>query len=57
LLDDLGISREIMLREAMRFAPHVIKVLNKKKLLEPVIRRNLARFYHSDAARAVLGAR
>ena len=56
LLTDLGINREIMLREALRFAPHVIKVLNRKKLLEPVIRRNLARFYHSDAALAVLGA-
>ena len=57
LLTDLGIGREVMLREALRFAPHVIKTLNRKKLLEPVIRRNLARFYHSDAARAVLGAR
>lgn len=57
LLDDLGISRQIMLREAMRFAPHVIKVLNRKKILEPVIRRNLARFYHSPAAKAVLAAR
>jgi hypothetical protein len=57
LLDDLGIDRAIMLREAMRFAPHVIKALNKKKLLEPVIRRNLARFYHSAAARVILDAK
>lgn len=56
LLDDLGISRDMMLREAMRFAPPVIKALNKKKMIEPVIRRNLARFYHSDAARAILKA-
>lgn len=57
LLNDLGITRDMMLREAMRFAPPVIKALNKKKMIEPVIRRNLARFYHSDAARAVLDAR
>lgn len=57
LLDDLGITRSMMVREAMRFAPPVIKALNKKKMIEPVIRRNLARFYHSDAARAVLDAR
>jgi hypothetical protein len=47
----------MMVREAMRFAPPVIKALNKKKMIEPVVRRNLARFYHSDAARAVLDAR
>jgi hypothetical protein len=57
LLDDLGVTRSMMVREAMRFAPPVIKALNKKKMIEPVIRRNLARFYHSDAARAVLDAR
>ena len=57
LLDDLGINRNMMLREAMRFAPPVIKALNKKKMIEPVVRRNLARFYQSDAARAILDAR
>lgn len=55
LLADLGITRDIMQREALRFAPHVLKMLSKKKLLEPVVRRNLARFYHSPAALAVLG--
>lgn len=54
LLDDLGITRDIMLAEAMHYAPHVLKALNRKKLLEPAIRRNLQGFYHSAAARAIL---
>lgn len=55
LLDDLGVTRSMMVREAMRFAPPVVKALNKKKMIEPLVRRNLARFYHSDAAREILG--
>lgn len=54
LLEDLGITRDIMLAEAMHYAPHVLKALHRKKLLEPAIRRNLERFYHSSAARAIL---
>lgn len=56
LLDDIGIIRELMLAEALRYAPAAIKGLKRKKLLEPFIRRNLARFYHSDSAAAVLSA-
>ena len=54
LLQDLGITREMMLAEAMRYAPHVVKALNRKKLLEPVIRRNLQDFYQSAAAQKIL---
>ena len=54
LLGEIGISRELMLGEAMRYAPPVLKVLQRKKLLEPLIRRNLERFYRSEAAAAVL---
>jgi hypothetical protein len=56
LLDDLGIGREVMVREAMRFGPHVLKVLKRKKLLEPIVRRLLGRFYHSGAVEKVLAA-
>jgi hypothetical protein len=55
LLADIGITREKMLDEALRYAPHVIKVLNKKKLLEPLIRRNLEPFYRSAAVEKILG--
>ena len=44
----------MMLAEAMRYAPHVVKALNRKKLLEPVIRRNLQDFYQSEAAQKIL---
>ena len=44
----------MMLAEAMRYAPHVIKALNRRKLLEPAIRRNLESFYQSEAALAIL---
>lgn len=55
LLEDLGIGRQQMLDEALRYAPSVIKVLGKKKLLEPIVRRRLAGFYASPALAAVLG--
>lgn len=52
LLDDLGITPEMMIEEGLRFAPPVIATLQKKKLLTPLIRRQLADFYASpDVAR------
>lgn len=55
LLDELGITRELMLREAMRYATHVVPVLKRRKLLEPAIRRLLADFYASKAVAELLG--
>ncbi len=54
LLDEVGIHRETMIEEAMRYAPPVIRMLKKKKLLEPRIRRQLEKFYLSDEAKAIL---
>lgn len=54
LLDEMGVTRDMMIAEAMHYAPHVLKALNKKKLLEPLVRRQLEPFFHSDAARALL---
>ncbi len=54
LLAEVGIDQGILQREAMRFAPHVIQVLQARNLLEPRLRRQLQRFYESDAAQAVL---
>lgn len=56
LLADFGITRELMLAEALRYAPSVLRALKKKKLLEPIVRRNLERFYLSGAVEAVLKA-
>jgi hypothetical protein len=49
ILDEMGITRDIAIRDAMRFAPPVLAMLKKKKLLEPIVRRNLEGFYQSAA--------
>lgn len=54
LLSEVGVDADIMLTEAMRYGPHVLKVLKKKKLLEPLLRRRLESFYHSGQAAAIL---
>ena len=54
LLDEVGVTRDMMLADAMRFAPPVIAALQKKRLLEPAIRRQLAGFYASPEATAIL---
>lgn len=55
LLEDLGISRPIMLAEAMRFGPHVLTALHAQGLIEPFVRRMLERFYGSGRVEQVLG--
>lgn len=54
LLDEIGITRDIAMREAMRFAPPVIAMLERKNMLEPVLRRNLEGFYTSAAVAKIL---
>ncbi|MES0873830.1 hypothetical protein [Sinimarinibacterium thermocellulolyticum] len=54
LLDEIGVTRQMMLDEAMHFAPHVLKVLKRKKLLEAILRRGLEGFYRSGAVERVL---
>jgi hypothetical protein len=57
LLTDLGITREIMLGEAYRFAPHAVALLHREGLLERRVRALLAPFYASGAVERVLAAR
>jgi len=54
ILREIGITAEMMHEDALTFAPHVIKALEKKKLLEPLIRDALAEYYQSDALSTVL---
>lgn len=54
ILDEMGITREIAIRDAMRFAPPVLAMLKKKNLLEPILRRNLEGFYQSKAVTTIL---
>lgn len=56
LLDEVGIGEEVLVAEAMRFAPPVLEALKTKKLLEPIVRRNLEGFYASPTAAAILKA-
>lgn len=54
LLEDLGVTQSHIVDEVRRYVPSVIKVLKKKKLLEPIVRRRLAGFYSSPALSAAL---
>ena len=56
LVDEMGITKEIMMGEAMRYLPHVVRMLKHKKMLEPLLRRNLESFYRSQAVTAILAA-
>jgi hypothetical protein len=57
LLEEIGITREIMRTEAMRFAPTAIGALHGEGLLEPMVRSWLEPFYRSGAVADILGAR
>ncbi len=54
ILDDIGVTPEMMLAEAMQFAPPVINLLRERGLLEAAVRRGLVDFYRSDAVRAIV---
>ena len=54
LLEDIGVTRDMMVRDGMRFLPQVIEALRAKGLLAPAIRRQLEDFYRSDAVAAIL---
>lgn len=50
LLDEMGVSRELILQDVLRFGAPALAALKKKKLLEPMLRRWLSPFYTSAAA-------
>lgn len=54
LLLDLGVGREDMIEEALRFGPPVIALLDERGYLESVLRRRLIPFYTSDQFREAL---
>lgn len=54
LLEEIGITREMLVADAMRFAPKALEGLRRPGLLEGMIRRNLEGFYASDAVAAIL---
>ncbi len=54
LLAEFGITRDDLVEEAMRFGPSALEALDEAGLLEQIVRRQLARFYESPEALAVL---
>jgi len=54
LLEEIGIERDMMVGDAMRFAPKWIDGLQKRGLLEGLIRRNLEEFYASPEVAKIL---
>lgn len=54
ILEEMGITTEIALRDANRFAPPVLAMLMEKGLLEPVVRQHLIGFYQSPVVAAIL---
>lgn len=54
VLADLGIHREDLIEEALRFGPPVIERLHAAGFLEASVRRRLAPFYDSPEFRAAL---
>lgn len=56
LLEEVGVTRDMILGEAMRFAPPVLAVLREQGMLEGILRRQLLPFYASGRVEAVLAA-
>lgn len=54
LIADLGIERDDLVEEAMRFGPPIIAHLNERGILDRILRRQFAPFYHSPEFRAAL---
>lgn len=55
ILEEIGITRDMLVADAMRFAPKAIEGLKQRGLLEGMIRRNLEDFYRSGAVEKILG--
>ncbi|MBV8063881.1 MAG: hypothetical protein JOY51_09800 [Nevskia sp.] len=54
ILEEIGIGRDMLVADAMRFAPQAIEGLKKRGLLEGMVRRNLEGFYRSGAVEEIL---
>lgn len=56
LINDIGISRQMMIGEARRYAPPILKTLKKKKMLDATVRRYLEPFYLSGQVEKIVAA-
>ncbi|TWS23977.1 hypothetical protein FK268_10025 [Tsukamurella sputi] len=55
LLAELGVGREDMIEEALRFGPPVIATLDERGVIEDLLRRRLTPFFESEEYRAAIG--
>ncbi|MCQ8896708.1 hypothetical protein NQT62_09715 [Limnobacter humi] len=56
LLDDIGVSRDMVVEEIANYAPDLAGLLVSEGLAEDFIRRHLKRFFHSKKTLALLSA-
>lgn len=54
LLNDIGVTREVIVTEIEQLGLPIIEVLNKEGYLEALVRRRLGSFYKSAAAKKLL---
>lgn len=55
LLAELGVGREDMIEEALRFGPPVIATLDERGVIVDLLRRRLTPFFESEEYRAAIG--
>ncbi|MFP1677359.1 hypothetical protein ACLD02_01615 [Alloalcanivorax sp. C16-2] len=56
LIDEVGLTREQLLDDALRFGPPAVRVLRERGMLENWLRRHLAPFFAKPETLAILGA-
>lgn len=56
VIEDMGVTEEMLARELRGFLPTLLEVARRTGFLERVLRRRLAAFYESPAAREILDA-
>jgi hypothetical protein len=54
LLEEVGIQRDMLVADAVRFVPPILAMLKEKNLLEPMIGQRLVGFYQSDIVAQIL---
>ena len=55
VLEEMGVGPDVVVRDAMRFAPKALAAADAEGLVEDALKTMLAPFWHSPEARAILG--
>lgn len=54
LLEEVGVTRTMLIADALRFAPPIVQMMQEKNLLEPLVRQHLEPFYGSEIVQQIL---